>query len=60
MKLAGREGDVTGAMGGKLDWAARIAELGCPVIFINGNVDGRLSAFMRGEDVPHTILEAGR
>ena len=58
MKLASREGDVTGAMGGKLDWAVRIAELGIPVIFVNGAVPGRTSALLRGEDVPHTLLEA--
>ncbi|MDG6220936.1 MAG: isopentenyl phosphate kinase [Candidatus Thermoplasmatota archaeon] len=58
MKLASSGEDVTGAMEGKLDWAVKIAELGVPVLFINGNVPGRVENVLSGKDDAHTLLEA--
>ncbi|MCD6461801.1 MAG: isopentenyl phosphate kinase family protein [Thermoplasmata archaeon] len=61
LSLSGKEGDVTGAMYGKMGEAVEMAKTGARVIFLNGLVEGRLPRFFEDEDsVPHTTLEEAR
>lgn len=49
--------DVTGGVRGKMESMLRLCSEGCDCILVNGTVEGRLLALLKGEEVPCTTAK---